>query len=206
MPTGNHTQALHLTPGFEDVVSDSQTVFRHLLEAMSRPGSIHKVDLGIQGPETLDLAATAIALALVDFETPLYLSPSLATEKAEAYLKFHCGTNITAEPGDAAFAILDGPPADLAAFNSGTDEYPENGATLLIQVETIEGDGPLTLTGPGIKDRNRLALPNVPEAFWTARTAQQRYFPRGIDLVFVSGASMVAIPRTTALTVAAGKE
>ncbi|UUX50010.1 phosphonate C-P lyase system protein PhnH [Nisaea acidiphila] len=206
MPNANLSQPTALTPGFPDVVADSQNVFRRLLEAMSRPGKPQTIEIDIDGPATLDLAATAIALALVDYETPLYLSPALSTEASRAYLKFHCGTQITTESKDATFAILDGAPDDLSAFNSGTDEYPENGATLLIQIETISDDGPLVLTGPGIKDQARLGLSDVPDSFWAAREAKQRYFPRGIDLVFVSGASMVAIPRTTTVSLTAGKE
>ncbi len=195
-----------LKPGFSDPVSQSQLVFRRLLDAMARPGSIENVDLGIEGPESLDLAATAIALALVDFETPLYLSPALSSEAAETYLKFHCGTRIVADTKDAAFAVLDGAPKDLGVFNTGTEEYPELGATLIIQVETITANGPLTLTGPGIKESAQIGLPDVPAAFWEARKKLQRYFPRGIDLVFVSGASMAALPRTTDITLQSGKE
>ena len=132
-----------LKPGFSDPVSQSQLVFRRLLDAMARPGTVETVNLDIEGPETLDLAATAIALALVDFETPLYLSPALSNEAAETYLKFHCGTRIVTD---------------------------------------------------------------VPLSFWQARTKLQRYFPRGIDLVFVSGAEMVAVPRTTNITLQSEKE
>ncbi|WP_084608117.1 phosphonate C-P lyase system protein PhnH [Nisaea denitrificans] len=201
-----NSTAQMLTPGFSDPVSQSQLVFRRLLDAMARPGSIETVDLDIEGPETLDLAATAITLALVDFETPLYLAPALATPAAETYLKFHCGTRIITDAKDAAFGILDGTPEDLSTFNTGTEEYPELGATLIIQIETIRTNGPLTLTGPGIKDSTELGLPDVPASFWDARTKLQRYFPRGIDLVFVSGAEMVALPRTTNVTLQSGKE
>jgi alpha-D-ribose 1-methylphosphonate 5-triphosphate synthase subunit PhnH len=206
MSADNLARTPHLTPGFTDSVTESQTVFRHLLEAMARPGTVQTVDIDLEGPDTLDRAATAIALALVDFETPLYLAPALATDAAETYLKFHCGTRITRDCMEAAFAILDKAPETLSGFNSGTDEYPETGATLLIQVDTMKAGGPLILSGPGIKDTTNIDLPEVPSAFWTARTAQQRYFPRGIDLVFVSGGSMVAIPRTTNVSLTAGKE
>ena len=195
-----------LKPGFSDPVSQSQLVFRRLLDAMARPGTVETVTLDIEGPETLDLAATAIALALVDFETPLYISPALSNKAAETYLKFHCGTRIVTETKDAAFAILDGAPEDPGAFNTGTEEYPELGATLIIQVEALTASGPLTLTGPGIKDSATLGLPDVPVSFWQARTKLQRYFPRGIDLVFVSGAEMVTVPRTTNVTLQSEKE
>jgi len=206
MSADNLARTPHLTPGFADPVTESQTVFRHLLEAMARPGTVQTVPVALEGPDRLHLAATAVALALVDFETPLYLAPALATEAAETYLKFHCGTRITRDSVEATFAILDAAPENLSAFNSGTDEYPETGATLLIQVESLTSGGPLVLTGPGIKDEARLDLPDVPSGFWNARAAQQRHFPRGIDLVFVSGAKMVAIPRTTTVSETAGKE
>ena len=77
-----------LTPGFSDPVGESQLVFRHILDAMARPGVVQTLSLAMKGPDALDLAATAIALTLVDFETPLYLAPALATPAAEAYLKF----------------------------------------------------------------------------------------------------------------------
>ena len=73
-------------------------------------------------------------------------------------------------------------------------------------METILTGGTLTLTGPGIKDSAQLGLPDVPAAFWESRAKLQRYFPRGIDLVFVSGARMVALPRTTHVTLQSGKE
>lgn len=206
MAADNLKSAPYLTPGFADTVTESQAVFRHLLEAMARPGTVQTVEIDLEGPDTLDLAATAIALALVDFETPLYLAPELSTDAAETYLKFHCGTRITGDTAEAAFAILDKAPENLTGFDTGTDEYPENGATLIIQIDTLEAGGPLVLKGPGIKDEAHLDLPDVPAAFWSARATQQRYFPRGIDLVFVSGASMVAIPRTTTVSLAAGKE
>lgn len=204
MPMNSTAQLLK--PGFSDPVSQSQQVFRHVLDAMARPGTVETIDQCIEGPETLDLASTAVALALVDFETPLYLSPALSNEAAETYLKFHCGTRIVAETKDAAFAILSGAPEDLGAFNTGTEEYPEQGITLIIQVETIRTNGPLTLTGPGIKDSAKLGLPDVPAQFWGQRAKLQRYFPRGIDLVFVSGAEMLALPRTTNVTLLSEKE
>lgn len=204
MSAENFAQAPHLTPGLKDSVTESQTVFRHLLDAMARPGTVRTLDIELDGPDTLDLAAAAIVLALVDFETPLYLAPALATDRTETYLTFHCGTRVTRVSEEAAFAILDKAPKSLSGFNSGTDEYPENGATLLIQVDTIRAGGPLVLSGPGIKDTTNIDLPEVSSDFWAARAAQQRYFPRGIDLIFVSGASMVAIPRTTTVSLTAG--
>lgn len=200
------TRAPALTPGFADTVTDSQIVFRAVLDAMSRPGTLQTIELALEGPETLDIAATALALALIDYETPLYLSPSLATPASETYLKFHCGTRITKASREAAFAILDGAPDEFGAFNTGSDEYPETGATLVIQVDTIETDGPLLLTGPGIKDSSRINLPDISQAFWAKRTAQQRHFPRGLDFVFVSGTAMLALPRTTTVSVATGKD
>lgn len=189
-----------LMPGFADPVAGSQYVFRQVLDAMSRPGKIVEIEMDITGPDTLDLAATATLLALVDFETPLYLAPSLRNAAAESYLKFHCGTHIADAPLEAGFAVLDAVPTALDSFDIGTNEYPETGATLILQVETIEAGGSLELSGPGVNGTTRIGLPDVPPSFWEARAALGRHFPRGLDLIFVSGARLAAIPRTTSVT------
>ena len=107
---------------------------------------------------------------------------------------------------DAAFAILNGAPDDLGAFNMGSEEYPDLGATLIIQIEKILTKGPLVLTGPGIKESVCLGLRDVPPSFWHMRGKLQRYFPRGIDLIFVADAEMVALPRTTTVTLQSEEE
>ena len=53
----------HLSPGFADPVLDAQASFRAILEAMSRPGRIQRIDARITPPAPL---CTAAAAALLD--------------------------------------------------------------------------------------------------------------------------------------------
>ena len=135
--------------GFDDPVLRSQQVFRRVLDAMSRPGSIHELDGLPTAAPGLSAAATAICLTLLDFETPLWLDETAAS--AGDYLVFHCSAPLVQEKGDAAIAVI-GAASDigeLGAFCAGTDEHPETATTLVIDVEGLyEGRG-VELTGPG---------------------------------------------------------
>lgn len=187
--------------GFTDPVQDSQAVFRRVLEALARPGSFQSLPPLVTGPDRLDPAAAAICLALVDFETPLWLDPVLAASDAADFLRFHCGAPIVSDPQAADFAIIAGTPPSLATFNAGSDAYPESGATLIIQVAGLSEAGSLSLSGPGIDGRRQIGIDGIAPAFWSARAAVVRRFPRGLDLIFTAGNKIAAIPRTTAVTV-----
>lgn len=62
-----------LYAGFSDPVFDSQRSFRAVLEATSHPGRIIDVGTPIGAPPPLHPATAAICLALVDFETPVWI-------------------------------------------------------------------------------------------------------------------------------------
>src|SRR4051794_39957227 len=70
--------AAALKTGFSDAVSASQSVFRTIMMALARPGAIRRLDVEIDAPETLDPAAAAVALALCDFESTVWLDQTLA--------------------------------------------------------------------------------------------------------------------------------
>ena len=185
--------------GLAEPVRDSQRIFRGVLEAMSHPGRVVSVaDTGDEaGP--LHAAARAVCLALVDFETPLWLDAAARTPEVVEHLRFHCGCPIVDEPGRARFALV----ADRArmpeldVFDAGTDEYPDRSATLIVQVTSlVEGVG-RRLTGPGIPEAARLAAEGLPPGFWDGVRANHARFPRGVDLLLTSGPRLAALPRST---------
>jgi alpha-D-ribose 1-methylphosphonate 5-triphosphate synthase subunit PhnH len=189
-----------LKAGFDDSVRDSQRVFRALLDAMSRPGRIVTPPAPPEIPAALNPATAAVCLALLDFETPLWLAGPDIPE-TRAWLAFHAGCPFAASPDQAAFALVtdvESLPA-LGDFALGSDEMPERSTTLILQVADLASGQGRRLSGPGIDDTALLAVDGLSEAFWVERAAACGLFPRGLDIIFTAGAALAAVPRTTRL-------
>jgi alpha-D-ribose 1-methylphosphonate 5-triphosphate synthase subunit PhnH len=182
-----------MRPGFADPVLDSQAAFRALLEAMARPGRVQRIAAGPDAPGLMRASAAAL-LTLADAETPVWTD----AEAAREWIAFHTGARF-AEPGEAMFllAVLGTPP--LASLNPGTDEAPQEGATLIVEVSSLrEGEG-WRLTGPGIGREHRLRADGLPADFAAQWAANATRFPRGVDVVLCCGDRLAALPRTTRL-------
>lgn len=188
-----------LTPGFADPVHNTQAVFRTLLDALSRPGTVGVVENGL--PEVratcAELAAFAALLTLCDYATPVWLAqPDAALASA---LRFHTGAPLVDEPAQAAFAYIHDADAllSLESFALGEAESPEQSVTLLIRVEALTGGTPVVLSGPGIQHTATIAPVGLPEHFWRERAALAPLFPCGIDCYLVCGSMLIGLPRTT---------
>jgi alpha-D-ribose 1-methylphosphonate 5-triphosphate synthase subunit PhnH len=192
-------RALSIGGAFADPVRDSQATFRAVLDAMARPGRIVTPPLPV-GPRPageLSPAAAAVALTLVDFETPVWLDPTLGS--AAPWLRFHCGAPQVEDPAKAAFAFARGPEAlpALDQLDLGSEEYPDRSTTLVLEVAGLEAESGLRLTGPGIENESRLAVAGLAAGWWQARAALGILFPLGLDLILVAGDRLAALPRTT---------
>ncbi|WP_198368951.1 phosphonate C-P lyase system protein PhnH [Roseomonas rosulenta] len=185
-----------LSPGFADPVLDAQACFRAVLEAMSRPGRVVTAGAALRPPAPLMPAAAAVLLTLADADTPLW---SDAGADAEAWLRFHCGAPFAAAPGDAAFVLVTGAPPTLETLQAGTEEKPQHGATLVLQVAGLEPGRGWRLTGPGIEHEHRLAVAGAPDGFIGAWAANHARFPRGVDVVLCAADRLAALPRSVAI-------
>ena len=186
-----------LAAGFTDPVHDSQAVFRLLLDAFAHPGRIVEFAVGLDGPAPLVPATAAVLLALLDHDTPLFLSDALDRPAVRDFLRFHTGTRLIALPEGAAFAAVLAPELlPLDRFEPGTDAYPDRSTTIVIQVEALTGGAPTVWRGPGIAETNEVLIAGLPAGFWTAWRANNALFPAGVDLVFVSGHAAIALPRS----------
>jgi alpha-D-ribose 1-methylphosphonate 5-triphosphate synthase subunit PhnH len=192
-----------LLPGFSDPVLASQAVFRAVMEAMARPGRIAEIDVALAPPAPLGIAAAALALTLLDFETAVWLDPTLAVApEVDGWLKFHTGAPRATDPAAAAFAFIAAPAAmpGFDAFGLGSVEYPDGSTTLVLEVETLtEGDA-FRLSGPGIKGSRSLAAAPLPADFAARMAANHARFPRGVDLVLTCGRRLAALPRSVHLS------
>lgn len=192
-----------LAPGFDNPPIDAARAFRAILESMARPGRINVLETGLDTPAPLLQTTAAVLLTLVDYDTPLWLSPDLRRPEVEAYLRFHCGAPIVEAPGDAAFAVIAADElSPLGRFNAGTPEYPDRSATLILQVDALDSGGGLTLTGPGIDGEHHFAAPPLDGAFWRAVQANNERYPLGLDFILAAPEAVAAIPRSTRVILA----
>ena len=188
-----------LAPAFADPPRATQSVFRCVMEAMARPGEVRALTSLPAPPAPLGAAAAALALTLLDYETPFWLDPTLAAApQVREWLRFHTGAPLTVEAAKAAFAFIADParcPA-FAEFSLGSLEYPDRSTTLVLQVDGFDRGAPLTLAGPGIKGTQQLRAAPLPRDFRARLIANRALFPRGIDLILASSDAIAALPRS----------
>lgn len=190
-----------LEGGFTDPVLDSQSVFRALMNAMARPASIGCIQTSMVPPAPLGLAVGAIACALIDADTPFWLDATFDSDVLKSWLAFHTGGQPAVSTAEAAFALV-GEPFSMPAFDrfaQGSQEYPDRSATLILQLESLEGGEPFTFKGPGIRNRATIAPRGLPRDFVAQWSANRKRFPRGVDLVLASGDAFACLPRSAVL-------
>ncbi|MFA7429544.1 MAG: phosphonate C-P lyase system protein PhnH [Rhodospirillaceae bacterium] len=190
--------ASSLAPGLADPVLDSQAVFRAVLDALSRPGTLVPLTALPPAPAPLYTTTGAVVLSLADLDAPVFLDPPLATQAVAAWLRFHAGCAVAPREA-AAFALIGAPQAliSLDDFALGTSEFPDRSTTLVVQVPAVQTGEGRTLTGPGIKTTTRLSVDGLPDAFWTAWRDNHALFPQGVDVIFATPTCLCGLPRTT---------
>ena len=137
----------------------SQATFRAVMTALANPTRLCRLPIhdrfarGSLGG--LYPATAALLLALADFETTIWIDRDLAETETCDLLRFETGARFVDEPADADFAVLSackGGPR-LAAFKTGTAEYPDRSTLVIVQVRSITtagADDTWTFSGPGI--------------------------------------------------------
>lgn len=179
-----------LSGGFTEAPVQSARAFREILEAMARPGTIHRV-AGARPPMPLSPAAGTVLLTLCDSTTPLFLAGGANCPDVRDWVAFHIGAPF-APAANAAFAL--GRWEDLqpvSRFSIGLPDYPDRSATLIVEQDWLTSHGP-TLTGPGIETGAWLNLPET-----AAFRANRALFPLGFDTIFTCGERIAALPRST---------
>jgi alpha-D-ribose 1-methylphosphonate 5-triphosphate synthase subunit PhnH len=184
-------------PGFADPVAGAQGCFRAVLAAMASPGSMHAAGEGLSPPAPLGRAMAAVLLSLVDGDTTLALDGDCAA--ARDWLVFHCGASVVDSSADAAFVAAHKLP-DLARLRTGSDEAPEDAATLLLEVAAFGEGQKLLLSGPGLKAPAEFRVAGLPDDFTAAWARNHALFPRGVDIILCAGARIAALPRSLRIT------
>lgn len=190
----------NIVAGFDHEAFGSQAVFRVALDALSHPGRVFDMPLDTALPRQGHGAAAALLLGMLDADTTLWLSPSLASSDAPAWLRFHTGCQIVADAEVAQFVWVaqgDDMP-QLSRLQLGRDAYPDQSATCVLEVDSLQGDaGGWRLQGPGIPSAQHLHARGLSSDFAVQWADNHASFPRGVD-VFLSTATHIAgLPRTT---------
>ncbi|CAD7029834.1 phosphonate C-P lyase system protein PhnH [Pseudorhizobium endolithicum] len=194
-----NTNLQALSGGFAQPVLNAQAVFRLLMDGMSRPGTIQTTAVETGQPAPLGQAAAAVALTLCDADTPVWLQSSLAKSAVGEWIAFHTGAAMVQEKAEAKFAFLQAS-AGVCSFDlfaSGTQEYPDRSATVVIEVSAFGEGRSFTLAGPGIRDQSKVSIAGLPAMFDEIWRNNRTLFPRGVDVILTAGASLLCLPRTT---------
>lgn len=174
-------------------IFDSQGVFRLTLEAVSNPARTVSI-----GPYANKLfggrpAMLALAMTLLDNETCFNVrgDQALAGDIVSLTLARECA------PDTADFVFV----CDAGALEQviqsakcGTLADPHKSATVIVQNDG-EADCRLALYGPGIDGQVSAVVSPTVQAALRLRDAQYYEYPQGIDLIFVTGGALFAIPR-----------
>jgi alpha-D-ribose 1-methylphosphonate 5-triphosphate synthase subunit PhnH len=206
------TTAAVPAPGFADPTRDAQRAFRAILDALAHPARPYPVCGPAEPPGALGRGLAAVALTLLDEDSPVWLGGALGRDaETAAWLAFHTGARRVGDPAAASFVIA-GPDAlpPLASLALGTDEAPHRSATVVLDVRAraVPGPGPARFTarGPGIDGTATLTAPWAADGFIDAWERNAGLFPRGVDLLLVDAGSVAALPRTTRLSPAGPDE
>ncbi|TKI07760.1 phosphonate C-P lyase system protein PhnH [Martelella alba] len=185
-----------LLNGFSRPVDAAQHSFRRILKALSEPGYVVALPDGPRW-ESIGPAASALLLTLADGETAVYIAPALSRDSVAASVRFHTGAPLAEQPQQAVLALFDGQMDDaiLATLPCGDALSPENGVTVLVQIDSLAEGTPLRLRGPGIRDE-RIIAPALPPAVLRYLLRRPHPFPAGLDFILLCEDRLMAVPRT----------
>jgi len=191
-----------VAPAFLDPAIAAQSTFRAVLNATARPGTVASLRQPLAAPRPLSAAAGAIALTLCDQDSPIWLDTGLRSSPAVVeWLRFHTGARIVDDSGVAAFAFVSAtrelPPFDR--FSLGTPEYPDRSTTIVLQVQSLRQGACFVLTGPGIRQEQRIQVASLADDMIERLAANRRLFPCGIDLLLATETEVMTLPRSARL-------
>ncbi len=204
MNTTSTVDLARMPAGFASPGPATQVVFRGVLEALSRPG--RPVELPVAACQSLappagaSPALAALALTLLDGEVSLWTAASFSDPLLRAWLSFHTGVGWAGRAAEARFVLARAADLDAALWNAlgrGSDEQPQDGATLIVDVDAFDQGPALSLSGPGIESRQPLRVAGVAPEVWALRRQDQAAYPLGVDLLLCHGRTVVGLPRST---------
>ena len=190
------------SPGLNSPVFDSQTIFRTVLNALSRPAFMFQIAYKhLPQKSPLPPLAAGLALTLLDFDSPTWLSKSWS--QAAGWLAFHNGVKLSLSPGEASFilvASLEELPG-LQSLASGSERYPDRSATIILKGATYDNYANLYAEGPGLSAPQLLPPSGLQADFVKSWNENHSLYPCGVDLIVLNDDGIWALPRSIKLAV-----
>lgn len=178
-----------------DPVHDTQAIFRSVLSALAQPGRPVQIPHAAFGAPSNPWLAAAL-LTLVDHETSLACIDEDATE---SFVRARTGAQ-RATPEAADFVLVGAAaltPALLRSVKRGSFAYPDDSATLFIDVPRDAAMWTCSVSGPGIAGTRHTELA-LPEAAVEALQEANAQYPCGVDVLSIDAqGQLVGLPRTT---------
>lgn len=169
---------------------NQQRIFRALMEAMARPGTVHDLSPWLGGAA----AWRGVLASLLDAKTSLADCHQLLDRHDWPLLQAD-----QEEPAAADYLLCQGNLPPTMTAKCGSLASPDQSATVVLHLDSLgAGSNCLGLRGPGIKGSQTLPVTGL-DARWHAWRQQHLSFPLGIDMILVDQQNIAAIPRTTRL-------
>lgn len=181
---------------------ESQRVFRAVLDALARPGTLGRL------PSIPGFPAPLLPpLALADLTTPVCVLAD--DDDWTGTVRALTSAPVTVLPEARLVAALRPVTArELGEIRVGTATAPEDGALVTLAVGGFPGSfragasegSPFRLIGPGVRGSVGLRVAGLPDDFIQARRRLVETFPAGADFLLVApDGTLAGLPRTTLL-------
>jgi alpha-D-ribose 1-methylphosphonate 5-triphosphate synthase subunit PhnH len=183
--------------GTQIEIDRKQETFRELMGAMARPGRLTAITPSKAG------LLTDVLDVLLDHEVVFCV---LGENKDLMEQRITATTgSMTADIGSADFVITAAKDTgdELYKAKRGSLEYPDNGATVIyFSVVPYENKNnqEFIFKGPGVAPGFGPVAPGIPESELKKLSEINSDYPLGVDVVIISGNSLLCIPRSSKIT------
>jgi alpha-D-ribose 1-methylphosphonate 5-triphosphate synthase subunit PhnH len=182
----------------------SQQVFRVLLDALARPGTVQDLPDLVDGDAPVAMLAP---LALADLEVSLAVLEPAGAAWTDALLAATGARPAPPEQADMVLALRPPRPDEVRALRRGTPDRPDLASRLVVACDRLGTDGPVVveLSGPGVDGTAQLGISGLPVEVVEALVGVNQRYPLGVDTYLVATDGRVAgLPRSTRVRVRAG--
>jgi alpha-D-ribose 1-methylphosphonate 5-triphosphate synthase subunit PhnH len=184
-------------------IHDAQRYYRLLMDSMARPGKINTFyDKDIFPPADLNKATSLIAFALLNADVFFHYAGENVDAVNNYILLNTSSSPVDAEYADFVFQKGNVQSSVISRMKVGSLAYPEEGATVVMDVQYISSD-PLEecirvmLKGPGVDGEKAVYVKGLSGDMLTELADVNIEFPLGVDLILTDiHNNIICIPRS----------